>query len=355
MSGPGLSSNEEIVWEYIDQHESEFLYHEIFINHAYFHDYITLHEGDLIIDAGANIGLFSLYCLTLQTNLRIGAIEPIQPIYDVLKRNLTTYFLNERKSNLKLFNLALGSRNESQQPFYYFPSAPGESTRHLQERNHQKYRIQQLIRTSPDPFVQEIFPQQSSPPPSSEITNKRKICEMEPPMSGTRAYGAETCFCDVVTLPNVMREAYGEDWVIDLLKIDVEGDEWNILLGLGSSSSSSFSCSASATSSISSDEEEEGKDRERKEDEVEVEEEKKKEKDERRQIIPLHRIRQIVLEVHDQPLDTQSILTKKSGRLDHIVEFLQHHGFTVVVEQQTSKVCHPLSESLRHDLTSPLL
>jgi FkbM family methyltransferase len=309
---PGLSSNEEIVWEYIDQHESEFLYHEIFINQAYLVHGITLEENNLVIDAGANIGLFSLYCLSLQKNLRIGAFEPIKPIYEVLERNLSTYFYSETKSNLKLFNVALGSRNESNQLFYYFPSAPGESTRHLKERNYQKYRIEQLIRNSPDPLVQEIFPQSSSTLNNSQ-NNKRKVCEMEPPISGSRAYGAETCSCDVITLPTVMREAYGDDWIIDLLKIDVEGDEWNILLGLGS-------------------DEMQGK-----ADEEELAEEQEPEKADEKQI-PLHRIRQIVLEVHDQPLDTCSILTNKSGRLDHIVEFLQYHGFTVSVEQQISKV-----------------
>lgn len=300
MSG-GLCSDEEIVWEYIDQQESEFLYHEIFVNKAYFNG-ITLNEGNIIVDAGANIGLFSLYCLSRVKNLKVCAFEPIKPIFDVLQRNLSSYFKNERKGDLKLFNAALGARNEGNQMFYYFPSAPGESTRHIIERNHQKYKIEQLIRISPDPIVHELFPQ-------SAQKHKRKLSDMQPPEVGSRMFGdAETCYSDIITLPTAMRQAFGDDWAIDLLKIDVEGDEWNILLGL-LSNEDEVSLPSSLLQGSSSP-----------------------------NMPYICRVRQIVLEVHDQCLETRSILSHRCGRLDHIVEFLQYYGFTVSVEQQLSRV-----------------
>ena len=87
---PGLTSNNQIIWEYIDQNESEFLYYEIFINKSYF-SYITIKEGDLIIDAGANIGLFTIYCLEYFKNIKVYSIEPLLPIFNVLQRNLNHY------------------------------------------------------------------------------------------------------------------------------------------------------------------------------------------------------------------------------------------------------------------------
>jgi FkbM family methyltransferase len=315
----GLSSDNKIVWEYIDQHESEFLYHEIFVNESYFHGLgITLKEGDVVVDAGANIGLFSLFCLSLNPKIKICAFEPILPIFQVLQRNLSSYFHSssirqhsrqqqnpqnrQDEDNLILFNAALGSSNEPQQLFYYFPSAPGESTRHIQERNQQKIRIQQLIRSCPDPLLHDILP--------TERELKRKISAMEPPdITRSRGYlDSQTCYADVVTLPTAMKEAFGENWTIDLLKIDVEGDEWNILLGLLIDDNQKVTPGTQSPPT------------------------------------PLiHRIRQIVLEVHDQPLETQSMITHRRGRLDHIVEFLRFYGFTVSVEQQLSKVTDPLS------------
>lgn len=77
--------------------------------------------------------------------------------------------------------------------------------------------------------------------------------------------------------------------------MDVEGDEWNVLQGLVTSVDAPTD--------------------------------------------PLtNHIRQIVLEVHDKPLDTVSLLTQRNSRLSHIIEFLQYHGYIVNVEQQLPKV-----------------
>lgn len=293
---PGLSSNNEITWEYIDQNESEFLYYEIFINKSYFYG-LTLSEGDLIIDAGANIGLFSLYCLSKLKNLKICAFEPIQPIYDVLKRNLNGYFQNNNQNDLKLFNFALGSKNEMNQLFYYFPSAPGESTRNIQERNLQKYRIEQSLKNNPNPLAPEIGILQQQQQQTETISNhKRKISDVHINQDLNNYDGAELHTVNIVTLPTIMKQIYGDNWYVDLLKVDVEGDEWNVLQGLVTSVDAPTD--------------------------------------------PLtNHIRQIVLEVHDKPLDTLSLLTQRNGRLSHITEFLQYHGYIVNVEQQLPKVC----------------
>lgn len=217
---PGLSSNNEITWEYIDQNESEFLYYEIFINKSYFYG-LTLSEGDLIIDAGANIGLFSLYCLSKLKNLKICAFEPIQPIYDVLKRNLNGYFQNNNQNDLKLFNFALGSKNEMNQLFYYFPSAPGESTRNIQERNLQKYRIEQSLKNNPNPLAQEIgILQQQQQQQTETISNhKRKISDVHINQDLNNYDGAELHTVNIVTLPTIMKQIYGDNWYVDLLKV----------------------------------------------------------------------------------------------------------------------------------------
>ena len=44
--------------------------------------------NSIVVDAGANIGLFSLWAAQQAPNLKIVAFEPIPPIVEVLKRNL---------------------------------------------------------------------------------------------------------------------------------------------------------------------------------------------------------------------------------------------------------------------------
>ena len=68
---PGLSTNNEIIWEYINQNESEFLYYEIFINKSYFNG-INLSNGSIVIDAGGNIGLFSIYSSSMYLQRFMG-------------------------------------------------------------------------------------------------------------------------------------------------------------------------------------------------------------------------------------------------------------------------------------------
>jgi FkbM family methyltransferase len=213
---PGLSSNNEIIWEYLDQNESEFLYHEIFVNQAYFNG-ISISSGDLVVDAGANIGLFSLYCLSKFKDIRLCAFEPITPVYEVLRRNLAVYRQKDptHGPNMTLFNSALGAKNEKQQKFYYFPSSPGESTRHIKERSLQKSRIQQLIRNSSDRIFQDMFSSQSN-----FDSNKRKMADpsaesVDPNLQDD----VELYYADVFTLPTIMSKTYGDKWMIDLLKV----------------------------------------------------------------------------------------------------------------------------------------
>eukprot|EP00960_Hanusia_phi_P018321 540104-Hanusia_phi.AAC.1 len=72
--------------EHISEEECAFLYDEIFLRRAYLQDGITLSsgEGD-VLDVGANIGLFSIFCCQLLHHSRstspckdrIFAFEPI--------------------------------------------------------------------------------------------------------------------------------------------------------------------------------------------------------------------------------------------------------------------------------------
>jgi FkbM family methyltransferase len=66
----------------------QIMYDEIFARNVYVQHGITMNEGDTIIDAGANIGLFSLYCLQHVNNIKVYAIEPIPAIFEALKENL---------------------------------------------------------------------------------------------------------------------------------------------------------------------------------------------------------------------------------------------------------------------------
>jgi hypothetical protein len=78
-----------------------------------------------VIDAGANIGLFTLYCLHRfpSLNMQVYAIEPIELIYNVLYRN-TADFRNSkdvqgsRSVKISTHMLDLGKENGGKILFY---------------------------------------------------------------------------------------------------------------------------------------------------------------------------------------------------------------------------------------------
>ncbi|EKX46195.1 hypothetical protein GUITHDRAFT_138324 [Guillardia theta CCMP2712] len=176
--------------EHISEEECTFLYDEIFLRRSYLQEGITLSRGaGDVLDVGANIGLFSIFCHELLKPPssspsphydRIFAFEPVPRIFKVLQRNVSG-----RGGVLpRCFGLASSTKSEK---FVYYPDAPGESSRHLDESREQRM------------------------------------------LMGMTAEG-EHATCEVRTLAEVIRQE--EIQTIQLLKVDVEGDELEVLMGL---------------------------------------------------------------------------------------------------------------------------
>ena len=72
--------------------ETDFMYREIFVREVYLQHGIELPENACVIDAGANIGLFSLFVATQLPHARVFAFEPAAPTANVLKMNVLANF-----------------------------------------------------------------------------------------------------------------------------------------------------------------------------------------------------------------------------------------------------------------------
>ena len=121
--GGGLSISEDhgLVWEYISETESDFIFDEIFIRRVYVQNGITVTDGSVIVDVGANIGLFALFFASEAKHLKILCVEPLPPIYSVLRRNLAG--LMRQNHSIHTLQIAIGNYAEenSQSDFYFFP------------------------------------------------------------------------------------------------------------------------------------------------------------------------------------------------------------------------------------------
>jgi FkbM family methyltransferase len=170
--------------------EARYQHREIFGEGCY--GEILLPSRALVVDVGANIGLFVVFVKRRHPDATVIAFEPVEQTAGVLRKNIALHHLSE----VTVHTVALGSRRETDAPFTYYPALPGNSTQHPQLK-----QLQQTVmsRTHPARWV-------------ARLHQGRAI---------TVAVERLSTYLD-------------DDRTVDLLKVDVEGAELDVLLGIDS-------------------------------------------------------------------------------------------------------------------------
>jgi len=109
--------------------EAEFLYEEIFVRRSYLQEGVLLSEegSPVVIDAGANIGLFALLCVQLNPRARVIACEPSPATYPMLSQNVSAH------ENVTCRQVALGAAQGTTN-LHCYSDAPAESSTRPAER-----------------------------------------------------------------------------------------------------------------------------------------------------------------------------------------------------------------------------
>ena len=108
--------------------EARFIYDEIFRFGCY--DVICLPEQSLVIDVGANIGMFALFVKRRYPGAEIMAFEPAPVSAACFRQNIDLHGLDD----VSIAEIALGSSPDPGAPFTYYPAIPGNSTRYPQQK-----------------------------------------------------------------------------------------------------------------------------------------------------------------------------------------------------------------------------
>ncbi|KUL83801.1 hypothetical protein ZTR_06648 [Talaromyces verruculosus] len=174
--------------------EAQFIYKEIFEDNCY--DIHSLSAAPFIVDAGANIGLFSLYMKRKYPSAKILAFEPAPETFNILSRNLA---LNN-VSDVHAVQYGLASMATTME-LTYFPNLPGNSTLVPEEK-------------------QKLY---------EEAVKKRGR-----EAADARFGGAQKVDVKLDRLSHFLNE-YPDIQSIDLLKVDVEGAELEVIKGLDDS------------------------------------------------------------------------------------------------------------------------
>jgi FkbM family methyltransferase len=209
----------------------DFLIKEIVHDESYRRHGIEFQEDATIFDIGAHIGLFALYAhLKCRGRLSLYCFEPIPETYYFLHKNLASRQLLDH-GTARLFNLGVAERGApAQAEFLHFPHASLLSTMKPAEFKEQFQRWEQFLKFR---VALRFFKQQSPrlfplywaaytvayPFIRRSLRRKLNLLGEARPVS-----------CRLTTVSDICREHRVA--VIDLLKIDAEGCEWEILNGI---------------------------------------------------------------------------------------------------------------------------
>jgi amino acid adenylation domain-containing protein/FkbM family methyltransferase len=180
----------------INPSETVSLYQEIFIDQLYLKNGLHISNESIVFDVGANIGLFSIYLGLIYPNVSVYAFEPFENLCDCIEKNRSIYGLNLTVRRIGL------SDTPGIKKFSYFENVTSMSTYNYDENEHAS-----LIRSAINHSAQDAI----------NTIVKEKLSH-------------EYINCHVETISQqIDRDSLTK---IDLLKIDAEGAELDILMGV---------------------------------------------------------------------------------------------------------------------------
>jgi FkbM family methyltransferase len=189
----------------INHSETDYLYREIFVDRMYI-PVRPLPTAPVVIDVGANIGLFSLFAVREWPGARVYAFEPVPAVFEVLHENTADV------PGVVVKNLALGRE-------------PGEGTMLF----YPGYTMMSGFDADPDADRELVLSYVRNVVAGLTPERGALLLETTAEMLQTRL-APEPVNCRVERLSDVARRAGIER--IDLLKVDVEGHELPVLQGI---------------------------------------------------------------------------------------------------------------------------
>ncbi len=206
------------------RNNAAFLYHEVFVQRVYGRHGISVADGDVIFDVGANIGIYLLLLNQLLARATVFCFEPIPDIFETLRANASSH----NHLDLHLLNCGL-SRAPGSATFTYYPRSAANSTMYPEmsaenRRNYNQSVLNILNGATSVPLGRPLRMLLAITPAAA----KRRIADL------VRRYylRGKRVNCPLRTISEVVDEHHLDR--IDLLKIDTEAAESDIVAGVRS-------------------------------------------------------------------------------------------------------------------------
>jgi FkbM family methyltransferase len=197
--------------------ETDLIYHEIFDDRIYCLGGLTISDGDVVVDIGANIGLFLLFATREAKDLRVLSFEPIPDTFDVLRRNAA-----ELESRVELFNEGV-SKEKGSATFRHLPRFSCSSSMKPDDSDEQKQRAEDFTLNAFEKLDNRFFASAIGVLPKA---GKRILAR------AVNRYHqkAVDVTCKLTSVSDIIRD--NQLAKIDYLKLDAEGAELDVLAGI---------------------------------------------------------------------------------------------------------------------------
>lgn len=212
-----------IEFHYYNKLELLYIYDEIFDSAGYESDLIQYRDGNVVVDVGANIGLFIHYLTKKCRSGTIYSIEPVPDLFEVLQANA------QRVSNFRihLLNCAL-SNTTGKTTFNFFPHCTVRSSKEIsgspiettpESRSREFEFTSTVLDEMPIPWLSRCLSWLPGPAKRSLVGVLMRL------HAKSRSFE-----CELKTVSTLIDENSIE--AIDILKVDVEGSEAEVLRGI---------------------------------------------------------------------------------------------------------------------------
>lgn len=189
----------------INKHETDFLYNEIFVENTYNKPEFNIDPNGVVLDVGANIGLFALYMTNWIKGINVKCFEPSPACAEVLREN--TLHLKEQ---IEVLEVAAGDQNTTCE-FHHYPG----------------YTIMSSLMADETEDRGTLIAGTKAQALKRGITMSDRELEL---LTDTVLGKRETYTCTMRRISDVINEKKIQQ--ISLLKIDVEKAELIVLAGI---------------------------------------------------------------------------------------------------------------------------
>lgn len=190
----------------LNKYESKYLHTEIFVDRAYCRYGIDFSDATCVLDIGANIGLFSLFCESESPGVKVLSFEPSPPVYNLLSKNISMY-----APGAKALNMGVSGTN-GEAEFTYYSNSSVFSTFYADEQEDHD-AIEAVVKNV---LEEELGKDADTDYYAEALTEGRT--------------SSETFVCQLRTVSHIIREENLEH--IDILKVDAEKSELEVIRGI---------------------------------------------------------------------------------------------------------------------------